>query len=441
MVQAAGSSTRASRALRRHRQPVRAVGDADPDAARARGAALAAALTPSWQRTSTSAWRVRSRLELQFERLYLKLFLPLARRGTRGARKRYVGSASRRARPVEFTGMEAVRRDWTALAKQVQRELYRRLFADQPVDAYLAESCDACAAASSTTSSSTASPCARTRDDYTATTPPHVAAARKSTQPPGGSIGYVITTAGPEPADNGAAPARPRALRREAGAPGRRARARHARAGLRARHRRQPPSLTLLDGSGATLGSATSPDRSRRRGETSWPPRAKIRSLWDEYSKPARPRCSRAGTRCPRRSRASGRKSSSPSRRRARSGQQPEPAAHHPERARAEHAEGQGRSRRSSARRRRTSRTTPRSSTKATVRTARRSSSRRRPTIPRARWRTSAPTSTRATGTWVRPAASASCSNAWACFVSNPAHSTLRALELELIDHGLGGDG
>jgi len=40
---------------------------------------------------------------------------------------------------VEFIGMEVVRRDWTALAKQVQRELYRRLFADQAVDVYLAD--------------------------------------------------------------------------------------------------------------------------------------------------------------------------------------------------------------------------------------------------------------------------------------------------------------
>ena len=30
-----------------------------------------------------------------------------------------------------------VRRDWTALAHEVQRELYRRLFADEPVEEYL----------------------------------------------------------------------------------------------------------------------------------------------------------------------------------------------------------------------------------------------------------------------------------------------------------------
>src|SRR5207247_574317 len=36
-----------------------------------------------------------------------------------------------------FTGMEAVRRDWSPLARRVQRELYERLFSDQKVEDYL----------------------------------------------------------------------------------------------------------------------------------------------------------------------------------------------------------------------------------------------------------------------------------------------------------------
>ena len=35
--------------------------------------------------------------------------------------------------------MEVVRRDWTELAKDVQRELYKRLFAGEPVEGYLAD--------------------------------------------------------------------------------------------------------------------------------------------------------------------------------------------------------------------------------------------------------------------------------------------------------------
>ena len=81
-----------------------------------------------------------SKLELKFEKLYLKLFLPRARHSTRGASKRYAGLRHGAALDaVEFVGMEVVRRDWTALAKQVQRELYQRLFTDQAVDVYLAD--------------------------------------------------------------------------------------------------------------------------------------------------------------------------------------------------------------------------------------------------------------------------------------------------------------
>ena len=103
------------------------------------------------------------------------------RHGAAGARKRYAGLVETDGGPrVVFTGMEAVRSDWTELAKEVQRELYARLFADQPVEDYLRERRRAsCAPAGSTTGSSTARRCASAPEAYTATTPPHVAAARK----------------------------------------------------------------------------------------------------------------------------------------------------------------------------------------------------------------------------------------------------------------------
>ena len=46
---------------------------------------------------------------------------------------------------VEFVGLEVVRRDWTPLAKRVQRELYERLFSNRPVEAYLADIVSRCA--------------------------------------------------------------------------------------------------------------------------------------------------------------------------------------------------------------------------------------------------------------------------------------------------------
>jgi len=175
----------------------------DPAAARERGRELAAALNSELSRYIQERWRVASRLELEFEKLYLKLFLPRARQSTRGASKRYAGLlGGTDADRVEFIGMEVVRRDWTALAKQVQRELYHRLFTDQSVDAYLSEVVSKVRNGDLDAALVYRKNLRKDADEYTATTPPHVAAARKSIQAQGRLISYVMTTAGAEPLDN-----------------------------------------------------------------------------------------------------------------------------------------------------------------------------------------------------------------------------------------------
>jgi DNA polymerase II len=175
----------------------------DPESAAARGPQLAAALTREVGAYIEQRWRVPSKLELKFEKLYLKLFLPRARHSTRGASKRYAGLRhGAAADAVEFVGMEVVRRDWTALAKQVQRELYQRLFTDQAVDLYLADIVRRVRSGVLDEALVYRKNLRKDTDEYTATTPPHVAAARKSTQSSGRLVSYVITTAGPEPVDN-----------------------------------------------------------------------------------------------------------------------------------------------------------------------------------------------------------------------------------------------
>jgi DNA polymerase-2 len=146
---------------------------------------------------------VQSRLELEFEKLYLRLFLPRARHSVRGASKRYAGLVYGVATPgVEFVGMEVVRRDWTQLAKRVQRELYERLFSDRPVEAYLADIVEQVRNGRLDEELVYHKNLRKHTGEYTATTPPHVAAARKSSRPSGRSIRYVLTTAGAEPLDN-----------------------------------------------------------------------------------------------------------------------------------------------------------------------------------------------------------------------------------------------
>jgi DNA polymerase-2 len=179
-------------------------GEVDADAARGWAEALVKELMTDLAAHIDRTWGVPSRLQLQFDRLYLRLYLPALRHGTAGARKRYAGlvhppGGSPR---VVFTGMEAVRGDWTELAKQVQRELYGRLFADQPVEEYLRAIVADVRAARSDELLVYRKSLRKDPSAYTATTPPHVAAARQIAGKTKGRVAYVVTVAGPEPADD-----------------------------------------------------------------------------------------------------------------------------------------------------------------------------------------------------------------------------------------------
>ncbi len=198
-------------------------GVADADAAFAAGGTLVARLNADLAEHVRATWRVESRLALQFEKMYARLLLPHMRRGEGGARKRYAGLRHRPgaqggaptgapAGTVEFTGMEVVRRDWTALAKEVQRELYLRLFTDRPVEEYLRELVAGVRAGAFDDRLVYRKALRKDLGAYTHATPPHVAAARKRRGAADGDAGsegrsgsrlvsYVITIAGAEPED------------------------------------------------------------------------------------------------------------------------------------------------------------------------------------------------------------------------------------------------
>ena len=178
-------------------------GNADAERAIEQGRALAKTLNADLASHIEERWRVASRLEIQFEKLYAKLFLPHARHSARGASKRYAGLLHGTGE-VEFVGMEVVRRDWTPLARDVQRELYRRLFAGEPVDLFLKDVVARVRAGALDDSLVYRKQLRKRAEEYTRTTPPHVAAARKSGagSKRGALISYVMTTAGAEPVDD-----------------------------------------------------------------------------------------------------------------------------------------------------------------------------------------------------------------------------------------------
>ncbi len=177
-------------------------GAGDSVQAQALGEELVRRLNQSLTRWIGERWGVESRLEIELEKVYARLFLPAVRHGTAGARKRYAGLIERAGRQeVEFTGLEAVRRDWTDLARRVQRDLYRRLFVGEEIEEYLAGVVASVRQGELDEQLVYRKALRKELDAYTSTTPPHVAAARKLSGPPGRLISYYMTVAGPEPVE------------------------------------------------------------------------------------------------------------------------------------------------------------------------------------------------------------------------------------------------
>jgi DNA polymerase-2 len=99
-----------------------------------------------------------------------------------------------------MVGLEAVRRDWPAVTRRLQRGMLERLFRDDEVVPFARELVRRLRAGELDDELVYAKRVRKlSLDRYTATTPPHVQAARKAGLRPGSVVRYVITEAGPEP--------------------------------------------------------------------------------------------------------------------------------------------------------------------------------------------------------------------------------------------------
>ncbi|HEU5180241.1 MAG TPA: DNA polymerase II [Candidatus Polarisedimenticolia bacterium] len=173
---------------------------ATPEFAARVGAELSERINRDLARHLLATHRVASRLELEFERLYLKLFLPAMRHGTAGARKRYAGWVEEKGiRRVVFVGMESVRSDWTDLSKEFQKGLFERVFRGEPVEEFVRAFVGSLKSGEQDELLVYRKSLRKPLDQYTETTPPHVKAARLLPAAPGRRIAYVMTLAGPQP--------------------------------------------------------------------------------------------------------------------------------------------------------------------------------------------------------------------------------------------------
>ena len=108
--------------------------DVSNSEATAIGQQLAHNLNTWWQQKLQQEFAVDSFLEMEYETHYRRFFMPSIRGEETGSKKRYAGLITNSAGADEmvFKGLEAVRTDWTPLARRFQRELYRRIFMREP---------------------------------------------------------------------------------------------------------------------------------------------------------------------------------------------------------------------------------------------------------------------------------------------------------------------
>lgn len=150
----------------------------------------------------------RSHLELEFEKLYRRFFLPEVRSGKGGSKKRYAGLLRDDAgrEEIEFVGLESVRRDWSEVSKRFQKGLLDLVFHERPVEGFVAQFVADLRAGKFDAELAYRKAVRKDLDAYTKTTPPHVRAARKQQLGAGRIVEYVMTRNGPEAVGEETAP-------------------------------------------------------------------------------------------------------------------------------------------------------------------------------------------------------------------------------------------
>ncbi len=101
------------------------------------GERLAQSIDEYFREIIQAEYGVTSRLELEFEKRYVRLFLPIMRSGGESAVKRYAGLLPDGS--VEIKGMEFVRSDSTPLAREFQYGLFRRYFDGEDLKGWIRE--------------------------------------------------------------------------------------------------------------------------------------------------------------------------------------------------------------------------------------------------------------------------------------------------------------
>ena len=134
-----------------------------------------------WRDYLLNTFQLKSYLEVEYETHFERFLMPTVRGSDKGSKKRYAGLIRNDGRQqLVFKGLEAVRSDWSQLAKEFQKELYRRVFLEEPFEDYIRLTVEALTSGQYDEKLVLRKRLRRKLDDYEKNVPPHVRAARRA---------------------------------------------------------------------------------------------------------------------------------------------------------------------------------------------------------------------------------------------------------------------
>jgi DNA polymerase-2 len=181
------------------------------------GRTLQERINSQWRDKIKAEFNLECYLELEFETHFSRFLMPTIRGSDVGSKKRYAGIKTfqhqgQTKTELIFKGLENVRTDWTALAKDFQRALYQCIFNDEDPTELIKQTVNNTLNGLNDDKLIYRKRLRRKLERYVKNIPPHVRAARmadsintRDNKPlkyqNKGWISYVITTQGPEAVD------------------------------------------------------------------------------------------------------------------------------------------------------------------------------------------------------------------------------------------------
>jgi len=175
------------------------------------GTSLADYINCEWKLRLTKEHQLDCHLEIQFESHYTQFLMPTIRGSEHGSKKRYAGLLNIDGKEkLTFKGLENVRSDWTALAKDFQEKLYQMIFHGKDPTEFILDVVQQTLSGQLDHKLVYKKRLRRQLDSYVKNVPPHVKAARiadaenlKLNKPlryqNKGSISYLMTVNGAQP--------------------------------------------------------------------------------------------------------------------------------------------------------------------------------------------------------------------------------------------------